>query len=276
MSTKKYKPTTPSMRRKETIKFDHLTPDVKPEKSLLRKKTSSGGRNNKGRITSRHRGGGTKKRYRVIDFKRDKHGIPARVKTVEYDPNRSANIMLLAYADGEKRYIIAPLGVKPGDILMSGPMAEVKPGNAMPLEKMPVGSRIHNLEFKPGKGAQLVRSAGAVAQIVSRESNRVLVRLPSGEIRAFPRKVYATLGQIANLDHSNVNLGKAGAMRRKGKRPSVRGIAMNPIDHPHGGGEGRVKGYKQAVTPWGQPCKGYKTRRGKNKSDKLIIKRRKK
>ncbi|MCK5833878.1 50S ribosomal protein L2 [bacterium] len=274
MGIKHYNPTTPSLRTRRTLTYSELTPGAKPEKNLIVKSHRSGGRNNNGRITMRHLGGGNKKRIRVVDFKRNKYGIPAKVAQIEYDPNRSAFIALLSYADGEKRYILAPIGVKEGDTLMSGPEAEIKPGNSLPLGSMPVGSRIHNIEFKPGKGGQVVRSAGAVAQIVGREKDHVIIRLPSGEIRTFRRDCYATLGQVGNLDHSNTVFGKAGARRWIGKRPKVRGMAMNPHDHPHGGGEGRVKGYKQAVTPWGQPCKGYKTRKKKKSSDKFILKRR--
>ena len=274
MATKKYKPTTPSLRRREILSYKDLTPGKEPEKSLLKKYRRTGGRNNKGRMTVRHRGGGNKRRYRIIDFKRDKHDIPAKVAAIEYDPNRSAFLALLHYADGEKRYILAPLRVKEGDRLMSGPTAEIRPGNALPLRKIPLGARVHNIELKPGKGAQLVRAAGTVAQIVGREEGRILIKLPSGEIRTLPNSCYATVGQVGNLDHANINYGKAGARRWVGRRPKVRGVAMNPVDHPHGGGEGRSKGYKQAVTPWGQACKGLKTRRRK-KSDKHIVKRRK-
>ncbi len=274
MGIKHYNPTTPSLRTRRTLDYSELTPKARPEKSLLRKKTSTGGRNNLGRMTMRHRGSGNKNRFRVIDFKRRKHGIPAKVLQIEYDPNRSAFIALLSYIDGEKNYIISPLGVKVGDKIMSGPDAEIKPGNALPIGIIPIGSKIHNIELKPGKGAQMVRSAGTVAQIVGRESKNVIIRLPSGEIRIFPKNCYATVGQVGNLDNSNTVYGKAGAKRWIGRRPKVRGMAMNPVDHPHGGGEGRVKGYKQAVTPWGQPCKGYKTRKKNKSSNKFIIKRR--
>ena len=275
MGIKHYNPTTPSLRTRRTLTYSELTPKAKPEKSLLKGKKRSGARNNLGRITVRHRGGGNQPRYRLVDFKRKKHGIPARIKQIEYDPNRSAFIALLHYADGEKSYILAPVGTKVGDTIMSGPNAEIKPGNALPMGSIPVGSRVHNLELKPGKGAQIVRSAGAVAQIVGREEKHVTIKLPSGEIRIFPRNCYATVGQVGNLDHSNTVYGKAGAKRWIGRRPKVRGMVMNPVDHPHGGGEGKVKGYKQAVTPWGQPCKGYKTRKKNKSSNKLIIKRRK-
>ncbi len=275
MGIKRFRPTTPALRTREILTYDELTPDKKPEKSLVRGAKRSGGRNNHGRTTVRHRGGGNKRRIRTIDFKRDKMNIRAKVKAIEYDPTRSAFIALLAYTDGEKRYILAPLGVKPGDTLMSGPNAEIRPGNALPMGKIPVGSRIHNIEYKRGKGGQLVRSAGVVAQIMGREEKTVLIKLPSGEIRMFPKECYATIGQIGNLDHSNITHGKAGAKRWVGRRPKVRGVAMNPHDHPHGGGEGRVKGYKQAVTPWGQPCKGYKTRKKRKSSNKSIVKRRK-
>ncbi|HHS50685.1 MAG TPA: 50S ribosomal protein L2 [candidate division Zixibacteria bacterium] len=274
MGIKKYNPTTPSLRERLTLTYSELTPGAEPEKSLLHISKRSSGRNNNGRITMRRRGGGNKRRMRIVDFKRKKHGVPAKVAQIEYDPNRSAFLALLNYADGEKTYIIAPLGIKVGDKLMSGPDAEIRPGNCLPLGGIPVGSRIHNIEFKPGKGGQLVRSAGAVAQIVGREKANVLVRLPSGEIRSFRRDCYATLGQVGNLDHSNTVFGKAGARRWIGKRPKVRGMVMNPVDHPHGGGEGKVKGYKREVTPWGQPCKGYKTRKKNKSSDKYIVKRR--
>ncbi len=276
MGIKRYRPTTPSLRTRVILSYEELTPGVKPEKSLLKKAKRISGRNNHGRITVRRRGGGNKRRLRIIDFKRDKHDIAARVKSIEYDPNRSAFIALLAYADGEKRYILAPIGVKVDDMLMSGPNSEIRPGNALPMGNIPVGTRVHNIEYKPGKGAQVVRSAGTVAQIIGREEKHVLIRLPSGEIRQFPRVCYATIGQVGNLDHNNTVFGKAGARRWIGKRPKVRGVVMNPVDHPHGGGEGKQKGYKQPVTPWGQPCKGYKTRKKHKSSDKFIVKRRKK
>lgn len=274
MGIKHYNPTTPSLRTRQILSYEELTPCAEPEKSLILKSHRSGGRNNNGRVTMRHLGGGNKKKIRLVDFKRGKFGIPAKVAQIEYDPNRSAFLALLNYADGEKRYILAPLGIKVGDTLMSGPDSEIKPGNCLPLGSIPVGSRVHNIEFMPGKGGQLVRSAGAVAQIVGREKDQVIIRLPSGEIRTFRRDCYATLGQVGNLDHSNIVMGKAGANRWVGHRPKVRGMSMNPIDHPHGGGEGRVKGYKQAVTPWGQPCKGYKTRKKNKSSNKFIVKRR--
>jgi len=275
MGTKRFKPITPSLRTREILTYEELTPGEGPEKTLLKKAKRISGRNNLGRVTVRGRGGGNKRRFRMIDFKRNKHDIPAKISSIEYDPNRSAFIALLIYSDGEKRYILAPLGIKVGDKVMSGSAAEIKPGNALPMGNIPVGTRIHNIEYKPGKGGQVVRSAGAVAQIVGRETKQVLIRLPSGEIRKFPRNCYATIGQVGNLDHSNTVFGKAGAKRWIGRRPGVRGVAMNPIDHPHGGGEGRQKGYKQPVTPWGQPCKGFKTRKKKKASDKLIVKRRK-
>jgi len=275
MGTKRFKPITPSLRTREILTYEELTPGEGPEKTLLKKAKRISGRNNLGRVTVRGRGGGNKRRFRMIDFKRNKHDIPAKISSIEYDPNRSAFIALLIYSDGEKRYILAPLGIKVGDKVMSGSAAEIKPGNALPMGNIPVGTRIHNIEYKPGKGGQVVRSAGAVAQIVGRETKQVLIRLPSGEIRKFPRNCYATIGQVGNLDHSNTVFGKAGAKRWIGRRPGVRGVAMNPIDHPHGGGEGRQKGYKQPVTPWGQPYKGFKTRKKKKASDKLIVKRRK-
>ncbi len=275
MATKRYRPTTPSLRTREILTYSEISKDVRPEKSLLAKRKRISGRNNAGRMTVRKRGGGNKRRFRIIDFKRNKHDIPASVKTIEYDPNRSSFIALLAYVDGEKRYILAPLGVRVGDKLMSGTTAEIRPGNALPMGSIPVGTRVHNIEYKPGKGGQLVRAAGTVAQIVGREERKVLIKLPSGEIRKFPGNCYATIGQVGNLDHSNTIYGKAGARRWAGRRPGVRGVAMNPFDHPHGGGEGRQKGYKQPVTPWGQPCKGYKTRSKKKSSDRDIVKRRK-
>ncbi len=305
MGIKTFKPTTPGLRQKVALDYSELTKD-KPEKSLLLPKKKTGGRNNLGRISVRHRGGGNKRRYRIIDFKRNKYDVDAKVAAIEYDPNRSAFIALLHYEDGEKRYILAPLGLNVGAKIRSYSIKalekdkvapEIKVGNALPLYKIPVGTRIHNLELKPGKGGQVVRSAGAVAQIIGREENYtthtifaddgvtiidkikvpyVDVRLPSGEIRRFQGDCYATIGQVGNLDHANIQYGKAGARRWLGRRPRVRGVAMNPIDHPHGGGEGgKQKGYKTPMTPWGQPCKGYKTRKKNKPSDRLIIKRRK-
>jgi large subunit ribosomal protein L2 len=248
---------------------------AEPEKSLVTHIKKTAGRNNQGKITVRHIGGGSKKKYRIIDFKRDKDGVPAKVASIEYDPNRTANIALLFYKDGEKRYILAPLGVKPGDTLMSGETAEVRPGNAIPLKNIPVGAEIHNLEMKPGAGGQLVRSAGNVAQLMAKDAKYATVRLPSGETRMVPVGCKATVGQLGNLDHELINIGSAGKNRLKGKRPTVRGSVMNPNDHPHGGGEGRAPiGRPAPSTPWGKPALGYKTRKKKKASDKLIVRRR--
>ena len=274
MGIKAYKPTTPGFRGRIIVDNSDIT-QKKPEKSLTTGKSKKSGRGNTGRVTSRFRGGGSKKLYRQIDFKRDKIGVPAKVASIEYDPNRSARIALLHYMDGEKRYIIAPNQVKVGDILVSGPDAEIKPGNAMPLENVPLGARIYNIELKRGKGGQLVRSAGTMAQLMNKEGKFGIVKLPSGEIRLIHLYCYATLGTVSNPDHSNITLGKAGASRWKARRPHVRGAAMNPIDHPHGGGEGRSKGYKVPTSPWGQPSKGYKTRKKKKSSNQYIVKRRK-
>jgi len=274
MAVKKYNPTTPARRFMTVLDFSELS-KVEPEKSLLGTVTKSGGRNSYGRITVRHQGGGNRQKYRVIDFKRDKDGIKAKVATVEYDPNRTANIALLNYADGEKRYIIAPLGLKVGDSVESGASADIRSGNALPLSNIPVGSLIHNIELKPGKGAQLVRSAGNSAQLMAKEGEFAQVRLPSGEVRMIRINCRATLGQIGNIEHENIKLGKAGRKRWMGIRPTVRGVVMNPCDHPHGGGEGKSPiGRPSPVTPWGKPTLGYKTRKKKNKSDKYIVKRR--
>jgi len=274
MAIKKFKPVTPSLRYKTVTDFSLLT-KKKPEKSLLVPIKKSGGRNNTGRITMRRMGGGHKRMYRIIDFRRDKIGIPARVASIEYDPNRSAFISLLHYADGEKRYIIAPHGIKVGDTVVSGPDAEIHVGNALPLEKIPTGIFVHNIELVRGKGGQMARSAGSYAQLMAKEGDHVLLRLPSGEVRMVRKECYATVGQVSNIDHENVTLGKAGRSRWLGRRPKVRGVAMNPIDHPLGGGEGKSSGGRHPVTPWGKPTKGYKTRRRKP-SDKYIIHRRKK
>ena len=274
MPVKKFRPLTPTLRFKTVSSFVEITKDS-PEKSLLEPNKKTGGRNNRGRITSRRRGGGHRRSYRRIDFKRDKVGIPAKVHSIEYDPNRSARIALLYYADGEKRYILAPIGLEVGDQVMSGSDAEIRPGNALPLENIPLGSNVHNVELKPGKGGQLGRSAGAEIQVMAKEGNLATLRLPSGERRLVPLTCCATIGQVGNLEHENVVLGKAGRSRWLGKRPKVRGVAMNPVDHPHGGGEGRASGGGHPVTPWGQPTKGYKTRKKKNKSDQMIIQRRK-
>ncbi|MCB0279773.1 MAG: 50S ribosomal protein L2 [Calditrichaeota bacterium] len=274
MGLKKYNPTTPTQRFKITLTRDEITKDS-PEKSLVEKIKNTGGRNNNGRITTRHRGGGYKKQYRIIDFKRNKFDVPATVAAIEYDPNRSARIALLHYADGEKRYIIAPNGLKIGQKVMSGESADIKVGNSLPMAKLPVGTSIHNIEMKPGKGGQIVRSAGASAQLSAKEGDVAIVKLPSGEIRKINLKCYATIGQVGNADHMNQSLGKAGASRWRGKRPYVRGVAMNPVDHPMGGGEGKTSGGRHPVSPWGQKSKGLKTRRNK-RSDDFIIRRRKK
>jgi large subunit ribosomal protein L2 len=269
MPIKSYKPVTPSRRFMTVLTREDITKD-RPEKSLVEGKTSSGGRNNKGQITIRFRGGGHKRLYRVVDFRRDKTGVPARVAAIEYDPNRSARIALLHYVDGEKRYILAPVGLEVGQTVVSGPQADIRPGNALPLENIPAGTTIHNIELRPGKGGQMVRSAGAAAQLVSKEGGMALVKLPSGEVRRVPSNCYATIGQVGNLDHENVSLGKAGRKRWLGRRPHNRGVSMNPIDHPHGGGEGRTSGGRHPVTPWGQPTRGYKTRNNK-RTDRFIV-----
>lgn len=274
MAIKSYNPTTPSRRQMTVTDYSGLS-KVKPEKSLLEPKKKRAGRNNMGRITVRHHGGGNRNKYRVIDFKRDKVGMNANVLTLEYDPNRSAHIALLQYEDGEKRYILAPEGLKVGDTVRSGADADIKPGNAMPLQNIPTGTFIHNIEMAPGKGAQLVRSAGNTAQLMAKEGAYALVRLPSGELRNVPVGCIATIGQLGNLDHENVKLGKAGKKRHMGIRPTVRGSVMNPNDHPHGGGEGKSPvGRPGPVTPWGKPTLGYKTRKKHNRSDKFIVKRR--
>ncbi|MGA1861785.1 50S ribosomal protein L2 [Deferribacter thermophilus] len=274
MGIKTYKPTSPGLRFRTGSDFSEIT-KTEPEKSLVVSLKKKSGRNNYGRITVRHKGGGHKRLYRIIDFKRDKDGIPATVKSIEYDPNRSARIALLAYADGEKRYIIAPIGIKVGDNLLSGEGADIRPGNALKLKDIPVGTVIHNVEMRPGKGGQLARSAGTYAQLLSKEGKYCHVRLPSGEIRLILAECKATIGQVSNPDHENIKIGKAGRSRWLGIRPTVRGTAMNPIDHPHGGGEGRSKGGRHPVTPWGKPTKGYKTRKKNKPSDKYIISRRK-
>ncbi|MGE0624633.1 MAG: 50S ribosomal protein L2 [Pseudomonadales bacterium] len=272
MAVVKAKPT--SAGRRFVVKV--VNPDLhkgKPHKSLLRNKNKSGGRNNVGRITTRHRGGGHKRHYRLVDFRRDKDGIPAVVERLEYDPNRSANLALLKYADGERRYIVAPRDVSAGDSLMSGSSAPIRAGNAMPLRNIPLGSVIHCVELKPGKGAQLVRSAGSSCQLVAREGSYATLRLRSGEMRRVLAECRATLGEVGNSEHNLRSLGKAGAVRWRGKRPTVRGVAMNPVDHPHGGGEGKTSGGRHPVSPWGVPTKGYKTRSNK-RTDKLIVRRR--
>ena len=253
--------------------FSEIT-TAKPEKSLLRPLKKTGGRNNLGRITVRHRGGGHKRRYRLIDFKRDKFDVPAKVATIEYDPNRSARISLLHYADGEKRYIIAPQGLNVGDVVVAGEQVDIKPGNALPLRAIPLGTNLHNIEMKPGKGGQLIRSAGTVAQLVAKDEQYAQLRLRSGEIRRIRIECMATVGAVSNPENMNINLGKAGRNRWLGRRPTVRGVAMNPVDHPHGGGEGKTSGGRHPVTPWGKPTKGYKTRKRRD-TDKYIVRRRK-
>lgn len=273
MALKIYRPTSPGRRGMSGYTFDEITKD-KPEKSLLVPMKKRAGRNNRGKITVRHRGGGAKRRLRVIDFKRDKAGVPGRVAAIEYDPNRSARIALIYYADGEKRYILAPVGLNVDDTIMSGSDAEIKPGNALPVKSMPTGTQIHNIELERGRGGQMVRSAGAAAQLMVKEGEYALIRLPSGEIRRIRSECQATIGQIGNAEHQNINLGKAGRKRHMGWRPTVRGSAMTPRDHPHGGGEGRSPiGLPGPKTPWGKPALGYRTRKPKA-SDRLIVKRR--
>lgn len=275
MAVKKYKPTSPGRRGMTSYTFDEITKD-KPERSLVKPRRKSGGRNTYGRITVRHRGGGSKRKIRAVDFKRDKRGIPAKVAAIEYDPNRTARLALLHYVDGEKRYIIAPLNVRVGDELVSGPEAEVRPGNSLPITYIPTGTMIHNIEMKEGRGGQMVRAAGGSAQLLAKEGDYAQVRLPSGEVRLVRQGCYATIGQIGNVDHGNIKLGKAGRKRHMGIRPTVRGSAMSPRDHPHGGGEGRSPiGMPGPKSPWGQPTLGYKTRRNKT-TDKYIVRRRRK
>ena len=275
MAVKKYKPTTPGQRGMTGYTFEEITKKT-PERSLIIPLRKSGGRNAHGRVTVRHRGGGHRRFIRIIDFKRDKLGVPARVAAIEYDPNRTARLALLFYVDGAKRYIIAPLGVKVNDMLVSGPDAEIKIGNALPIANIPVGTMVHNIEMKEGKGAQMVRSAGASAQVLAKEGDYAQIRLPSGEVRLIRQACYATIGQVGNVDHSNIKLGKAGRKRHMGIRPTVRGSAMNPNDHPHGGGEGRQPiGMPSPKSPWGKPTLGYKTRRNKD-TDKYIVRRRNK
>ncbi|HBQ63608.1 MAG TPA: 50S ribosomal protein L2 [Clostridiales bacterium] len=274
MAIKKYSPTSPARRFMTVPTFEELT-KKKPEKSLVAAKSKSGGRNAYGRITVRHVGGGAKQKYRIIDFKRDKDGIKAKVQAIEYDPNRSAYIALLYYADGEKRYIICPEGLKKGDVVESGPQADIKPGNALPIANIPVGTMIYNIEMVPKKGGQLVRSAGNAAQLMAKEGKSAQVRLPSGEVRMIGMECKATVGQVGNIDHENVSIGKAGRKRWLGVRPTVRGVVMNPVDHPHGGGEGKSPiGRPSPVTPWGKPTLGYKTRKKNKKSSQYIVKKR--
>jgi large subunit ribosomal protein L2 len=273
MGLKTFRPTTPGQRYKAVSDFKEITTD-KPEKSLLRPLKKSGGRDNKGHTSAWHRGRGHKRRYRVIDFRRDKRGIPGRVSTIEYDPNRSARIALVAYADGEKRYILAPQGLEVDMTILAGPDVEIQVGNAMPLKSVPLGTEVHNLELIPGKGGQVARGAGSVAVVVAKEGKTAQVKMPSGEVRVFPSDCYCTIGQMGNLDHENIVIGKAGRKRWLGRRPHTRGVAMNPVDHPMGGGEGRSSGGRHPTTPWGKPTKGLKTRR-KKVSDRLIVRRRK-
>jgi large subunit ribosomal protein L2 len=272
MAIKKVKPTSPGRRFQSYSSFEEVTKS-KPERQLLRVIKKTGGRNVYGRITSRHRGGGHKRHYRLIDFKRDKIGIPAKVAAIEYDPNRSTRIALLHYVDGEKRYILAPVNLNVNDFVQSGPEADIKPGNTLPISNIPLGTQIHNIELQPGKGGQIVRSAGTFAQLVAKEARYALIKLPSGEVRMVLMNCKATIGQLGNVTHENIDLGKAGRKRWLGKRPKVRGVAMNPVDHPMGGGEGRSSGGRHPCSPWGVPSKGFKTRKNKS-SDRLIVKRR--
>ena len=272
MAVKKVKPTSPGRRAQIYSTFDEIS-STKPEKKLLKIIKKTGGRNVNGRITCRHRGGGHKRKYRIIDFKRDKIGIPAKVSSIEYDPNRSARIALLYYRDGEKRYILAPVDLVVGDIVVSGPEADIKPGNTLPLKNIPLGTHIHNIELRLGKGGQIVRSAGTFAQLMAKEDRYALIKLPSGEVRMVLINCKATIGRLGNVSHENISLGKAGRKRWLGRRPSVRGVAMNPVDHPMGGGEGKSSGGRHPCSPWGIPAKGYKTRK-KGKSDRYIVKKR--
>ena len=272
MPIRQYRPTSPGRRGMSVSTFEEIT-KTKPEKTLTTRLQKHAGRNNQGKITTRHRGGGEKRAYRAIDFKRSKFGVPAKVAAIEYDPNRSARIALLHYVDGEKRYIIAPVGLSVGDMISAGPEAEIKPGNALPLKNIPVGTTVHCIEMEPGRGAQLARGAGTGAQLMAKEGKHALLRLPSGEQRQVHILCMATIGQVGNADHENINLGKAGRSRHLGRRPTVRGSAMNPVDHPHGGGEGRSPIGGQPQTPWGKPAMGYKTRKNK-RSDRFIVRRR--
>ena len=276
MGIKRYSPTSPGSRFKTSSTFDEITDKKKaPEKSLLAPKPKKGGRNNRGVITTRHIGGGHKQKYRIIDFKRNKTNVPAIVNGIEYDPNRSANIALLHYLDGSKAYILAPLGLSKGDRVVSGPTVEIKVGNALPLANVPIGQMVHNIEMQPGKGGQMARSAGNYARLMGKDGGYAILKLPSGEMRKVPDKCYATIGQIGNIDHELISLGKAGRNRHKGVRPSVRGVVMNPVDHPHGGGEGKSPvGMASPVTPWGKPTLGHRTRKTRKPSTKFIVKRR--
>ena len=273
MAIRVYKPTSPARRFMSVLTFEEITKKT-PEKSLTTDLRHRAGRNNQGKITVRHQGGGARRKYRIIDFSRQKDGIPATVKAIEYDPNRTCFIALLFYADGEKRYILAPLGLKVGDTVMSGPTADIKPGNCLPIANIPLGTLIHNVEIKPGKGGQMVRSAGVAAQVMAKEGAFAQVRLPSGEVRKVPMTARATVGQVGNTDHSNVRIGKAGRKRHMGVRPTVRGVVMNPVDHPHGGGEGRSPvGMPAPMSPWGKKTQGVKTRKHRKYSDKMIVSR---
>ena len=275
MAIKTYRPTTPSRRHMSVSGFDGVDKHARPEKSLVEVLKKNAGRNSYGHITVRHQGGGNRQKYRVIDFKRDKREVEGKVLRLEYDPNRSAYIALVEYADGERRYILAPVGLGAGDAVMASAAADIKPGNALPMANIPVGTVIHNIELYPGKGAQLVRSAGVAAQLMAKENGMATVRLPSGEMRKVRMDCFATIGQVGNIDHANVHIGKAGRKRHMGWRPTVRGSVMNPVDHPHGGGEGKSPvGRPGPVTPWGKPALGYKTRKTKNRTDKFIVKRR--
>jgi len=274
MTIKKFKPTSPGIRFKTGLAFEEIT-TREPLKSLSKGITKNGGRNNMGRITVRHRGGGHKRRFRIIDFKRNKQDVPGTVKSIEYDPNRSARLALIHYADGDKGYILWPNGLQVGETVVAGEKADIKPGNCLPLKNLPLGTMIHNLELKIGKGGQMIRSAGAYGQLMAKEKGYVQVKLPSGEVRMVLDRCRATIGQVGNLDHENISLGKAGRTRHVGRRPEVRGVVMNPVDHPHGGGEGKTSGGRHPVTPWGVPTKGYKTRKRSKPSDKFIVKRRK-
>ena len=274
MAIKTFKPTTPSRRHMTVSAFEGIDKKAKPERSLVENLSKNAGRNSYGRITVRHRGGGNKKKYRIVDFKRDKQG-KSTVVNLQYDPNRSANIALIEYEDGERRYILAPVGLKAGHIIMTGPGSDILPGNALPINEIPVGTMIHNIELYPGKGGQLVRAAGVAAQLMAKENGMAQVRLPSGEMRYIRLECYATIGQVGNTDHENIQIGKAGRKRHMGWRPTVRGSVMNPNDHPHGGGEGKSPvGRPGPVTPWGKPAMGYKTRKGKNRTEKFIVKHR--
>ena len=275
MSIKTYRPTSPARRQMSVSGFDGVDKHAKPEKSLIEVRKKNSGRNSYGRITVRHKGGGNRRKYRVIDFRRDKLDMPGKVLRLEYDPNRTAFIALTEYEDGERRYILAPVGLAAGDTVVSSPAADIKPGNCLPLENIPVGTVIHNIELYPGRGAQLVRSAGVAAQLMAKEGNMATIRMPSGEMRKVRMDCRATIGQVGNIDHANVSIGKAGRKRHMGIRPTVRGSVMNPCDHPHGGGEGKSPiGRPGPVTPWGKPTLGYKTRKAKNRTNKFIVKRR--